>query len=1135
MNTQNAMIIGALLATTAVSAAERTWDGGGANANWSTAANWDGDASAPVAGDALRFDGAAGVVNTNDLSAGTAFGGLFFSSGAGAFLIDGSGVALEGDVINLSTAGQTLGLPLSLTATRAFCPSNGTLTVKGTLSGPGGLDKSGAKSLILSGSNTYEGVTTVAKGGALDVRHAHALGSPAANTYVYDGGWIEVSGGIEVAEPLDLRGDISTSYGGVLRSVGGDNVWSGPIAIPDGNTRINTRNGSNIEIRGGITGKGIVLAADSGMITIVSNPMVLATSAVVNSHGGGLKLIAVSNNVWRQLEAAGGETRAGVAGALPPDSELKVGVSYSQSGTFNLNGYDQTVGQLYSGVITNTGSRIVTTTAPATLTVNQSVGTTFDGRLTGELRLVKAGAGTLSLSGTNNTQDAQVVVSGGALRAADERSLGADAALFTADRLLLNGGTLAATASWTLDDPNRGVTLGAAGGGFDVGASATLTLANPVTGTGGLTKQGAGVLTLAGANDYAGHTVVQAGVLQIQKKVALYSGAPLAAEDFTVNSGATLALCLGGAGEFEAADVTAIAALTDATFGFRPGGRIGLNVANAPDGRYEISGTIGNPAGGQALHLHKLGEGVLALTGANTYTGATILAGGVLEASVLTDGDTPSSIGAASNSAANLVFDGGALRYTGPSVSIDRCFTFGAGNTAVFDVADPAASLTIERVRSCAGRTDSSLIVKNGPGTLVFGNDGIINGGANNFIGMVAGFVINEGTYRNVSGDTAQLNAIRPASQGPALTLGDGVNMTIGVALSRAAAGDEQTIRYIGTNLTATTQVGSLQGPTTEGTWNTKIIDVNDGAADLDLLVAGNMSIYPSTAISRIRKEGAGTVKFAGSGSGYRETTIVRAGRVLIGFSVPASGNGVLGACTNAVVIGDEGTQAGDTPSLLFDGVPDSSFTFARGLATWTENGTSVFGSLSNVNITLSGAVTVSNTLHLLSSTAGTNALFVTGGIAGPGGVTVTGGGSVRFDAANAYAGATTVEAGRLRLGAAERIADASALRLNGGTLALDGYSETVGTLDVDGASEIDFGSGACTLVCADSAAEAWQGTLVLRNFKSGGANRLFVGSAATLTADQLARITSPAGQPVKQLDSGEVILVPPGTVFSLR
>jgi len=1039
-------------------------------------------------------------------------------------------------VVNLSTEGQTLGLPLSLPTTCAFCPSNGTLTITGTLSGSGGLSKSGAKPLILSGSNTYEGVTAVAAGGVLDVRHPHALGSPAANTYVHDGGWIEVSGSIEVAEPLDLRGDVSTSYAGVLRSTGGHNVWSGPIAIPDGNTRLSARNGSTLEIRGGITGKGLVLSADSGTIMIVSNPVVLTTSAIVNSHSGGLKLIAVSNNVWRQLETAGGETRAGIAGALPPDSELKVGVNYSISGSFNLDGYDQTVGQLYSGVITNAGSRIVTTATPATLTVNQSVNTTFDGRLTGKLRLVKAGIGTLFLSGTNNSQDAQIVVTGGTLRATDETSLGADAEVFTADRLLLDGGVLATTANWALDDPHRGVTLGAAGGGFDVGASAELTLANPVTGAGGLTKQGAGILTLAGANDYEGLTTVQAGVLQLQKKTALHNGMPLAAQDFTVNSGATLSLCLGGVGEFEAADVTAIAALTGPTFGFKPGSRIGLNVANAPEGRYEISGVIGHAAGDQALHLHKLGEGVLALTGANTYTGTTILAGGVLEANVLADGGIPSSIGAASNSAVNLVFDGGTLRYTGPSVSIDRCFTYGTGNTAIFDVADPAASLTIRRLQFCAGRSDNSLIVKKGPGTLVFGNDGIINGGANNYIGMIAGFVIEEGTFRNVSGDPAQLNSNRPASKGPSLTLGDGVYMAVGVPLSLAAVGDEQTIRYIGTNRTATTQIGSLQGPTTAGTWNTKIIDVNDGAADVDLLVEGNINIYPTNAISRIRKEGAGTLKFMGNASLFRETVIVRAGRLLIGSNVPANGgNSVLGVCTNAVVIGDQGTQADDTPSLLFDGAPNSAFIFERGLAMWTENGISVFGSHSNVNITLSGAVIVSNTLHLLSATTGTNALFVTGSITSPGGVTVTGGGTVRFDAAHTYSGATTVAAGCLRLGSAERIADTSTLRLNGGTLDLDGHSETVGALDVDGAAEIDFGSGACTLVCADSAAEMWQGTLVLRNFKNGGANRFFVGSAATLTPDQLARITSPVGQPVKQLDSGEVILMPPGTVFSLR
>jgi len=138
MNARFATISGLLLVT-AVSAVERTWDGGGADNNWSTAANWAGDGSAPTAGDTLRFAGASRLTNTNDLEAGTAFGGIFFSSGAGAFLIDGNGVVLEGNVVNLSTEGQTLGLPLSLPTTCAFCPSNGTLTITGTLSGSGGL------------------------------------------------------------------------------------------------------------------------------------------------------------------------------------------------------------------------------------------------------------------------------------------------------------------------------------------------------------------------------------------------------------------------------------------------------------------------------------------------------------------------------------------------------------------------------------------------------------------------------------------------------------------------------------------------------------------------------------------------------------------------------------------------------------------------------------------------------------------------------------------------------------------------------------------------------------------------------------------------------------------------------------
>jgi len=173
--------------------------------------------------------------------------------------------------------------------------------------------------------------------------------------------------------------------------------------------------------------------------------------------------------------------------------------------------------------------------------------------------------------------------------------------------------------------------------------------------------------------------------------------------------------------------------------------------------------------------------------------------------------------------------------------------------------------------------------------------------------------------------------------------------------------------------------------------------------------------------------------------------------------------------------------------------------------------------------------------LQLLSVTAGTNTLFITGGISGPGGVSIPGTGTVLFVAANTYTGTTTVAAGTLRLGADERIADASPLRLTGGVFDLKGFSETVGALDVDGAATIDFGTSACTLTCADSAGIAWDGTLLLRNLKPGGANHFFVGDAATLSAAQLAKIISPSQQIAKQRANGEVILLPPGTLIRVR
>lgn len=76
-------------------AADRTWDGGGANGNWLTILNWNGDVTAPSANDQLFFDGALQLAAANNFTATTAFNAITFNSGAGAFVLSGNSITLS--------------------------------------------------------------------------------------------------------------------------------------------------------------------------------------------------------------------------------------------------------------------------------------------------------------------------------------------------------------------------------------------------------------------------------------------------------------------------------------------------------------------------------------------------------------------------------------------------------------------------------------------------------------------------------------------------------------------------------------------------------------------------------------------------------------------------------------------------------------------------------------------------------------------------------------------------------------------------------------------------------------------------------------------------------------------------------
>lgn len=129
------VVIGLILFSfTMAQAAVKFWDGGGADANWRTAANWDADAM-PLVGDSLVFTGAVRTAAANNFGITTNFTGITFGSNASAFTLSGNQVRLTGGITNETALLQTITLSITNTAAININAGTGGITLGANMQG----------------------------------------------------------------------------------------------------------------------------------------------------------------------------------------------------------------------------------------------------------------------------------------------------------------------------------------------------------------------------------------------------------------------------------------------------------------------------------------------------------------------------------------------------------------------------------------------------------------------------------------------------------------------------------------------------------------------------------------------------------------------------------------------------------------------------------------------------------------------------------------------------------------------------------------------------------------------------------------------------------------------------------------
>jgi autotransporter-associated beta strand protein len=479
---------------------------GATSTSWDTASNWTTGAEPSSSVNATFPTPIPGTGGSISLTSGE----------AAKTLVLNDNYNLSGGTLNVATGSISVA-------------SGKTATVSSVLTGTAGLSKSGAGTLVLTGSNSYSGGTTI-NDGTLRVVADSNLGASGGGI-TFNGGTLNPITGLSTSRAVT----ISSSGGSVDNGSGITTTLTGAIAGSAGNTLTKTGNGTllltqpsprsgassswlgNITVSGGTlkvgnggsTGylPGYDPIAYAGLPPTVPTISLAAGATLEFNHGVGgatqdtthAVVITGAGNVV----ITGPKTEVFVANndytgstTINPGSSLRIG----WGGTFNTGGLGATA-------VTDNG----------TLTFSNDHNTTFPGSVSGTGTLLKEfSSGTLTLTGDVAPMGGTTIIAG---------------------TVQVGSGGASGTIAGSIHVANISV--------LAFNRSDTATYAGIASGTGSISQRGTGITVLTGANTYSGGTSVTSGTLRVNNTTGSGTGTGAV----TVSSGATL----GGTGAISGA------------------------------------------------------------------------------------------------------------------------------------------------------------------------------------------------------------------------------------------------------------------------------------------------------------------------------------------------------------------------------------------------------------------------------------------------------------------------------------------------------------------------------------------------------------------------------------------------------